>query len=236
MAVRCRTLTLGSVNGLTFTNGTSNSQTNLVFTANLTAANIAFRTVVYRPLYLQNGEDDIHIEVNDLGASGVYGFAEKCSNDVSVWIVAVNSPPTVTTPPAQTVQFQVPYVITGVSVNDPDVTNVRLQTPLGVADARLTVTVAVSGGGRITLATLAGLRFIAGSGHYDATVTIDGALVDVNNALASLTFICGAEFGCDPSAPETVTVTVNDMGRLGAGGAMQASGTFAVTVAPNPYP
>jgi hypothetical protein len=218
-------------------NGTSNVATNLVFNATLEEANFAFRTIMYTPLPLQNGEDHVRVEVNDLAQSGFYGRAETVSNDIAVWIVEVNSPPTVTVPPAFSAAFRVPSTIFGVKVADPDVTNLRLQTPLGVADSRVSVNITVVGGGRVTLTTLSGLRFIAGSGRQDATVVLEGALVDVNNAIAALGFLCAPDFGCSPtSGPHSVVVAVSDAGRVGAGGVMSATATFPVTVGADPYP
>jgi hypothetical protein len=218
-------------------NGTSNSATDLVFNATLLDANVAFRTIVYRPLQYQNGEDHVRVEVNDLGQSGFYGRAETVSNDIAVWILAVNSPPSVTLPASFTAAFTVPTTIFGVSVADPDVTNLRLQTPLGVADSRVSVNITVSGGGRVTLATLSGLRFVAGSGRQDATVVLEGALVDVNNALAALGFLCAPDFACGPSTgPHSLRVTVSDAGRVGAGGIMSATALLPVTVVADPYP
>ncbi len=57
------TITLGSVANLTFLNSTANAGTKLVFKATLMTANFAFRTVHYRPLLNENGEDSINIEV-----------------------------------------------------------------------------------------------------------------------------------------------------------------------------
>jgi hypothetical protein len=233
----CRTITIGNTTGLQFTNNTQNAQTKLVFRANLLDANVAFRRVVYAPLPLENGEDTIHIEVNDLGNRGTYGEQQITANDVSVWIVAVNSAPTVRVPASVSAEAEVPLDILGIAFSDPDVPAVRRHTPLGVADSRVRASLTVRGGGRITLATLSGLRFIQGSGHVDAAVTLEGALVDVNNAVANVRYLCSAAFDCAASTTaHAIDVVISDVELFATGGSLSARATFPIVVTADPYP
>jgi hypothetical protein len=231
-------ISLSSDVGLTFINGTSDESLSLAFTATLFDANVAFRRVMYSPLPLQNGEDSIVISVTDVPPPGSPGYSLSCTNDISIWIQAVNTAPTLTTPVNFTAAVNVLTTLVGVSFDDPDITNPRLQTPLGVADSRVRVSVEVIGGGRLTLNSLAGLRFVSGTGWQLARAVVEGALVDINLAFSSLQYFCTGSYGCvagDASMHQLVFV-VNDLGNIGPPGAMSATANVPVSVLEDPYP
>jgi hypothetical protein len=78
--------------------------------------------------------------------------------------------------------------------------------------------------GTLTLGATAGLRFEAGDGTADPSMTFAGTLAQVNTALTGLTFTPTPQF----NGPARVTITVHDDGSGGAG--PPASGTAAIPI------
>jgi hypothetical protein len=227
------------VAGLAFLQGTRNGFTNLTFTSTLYDANIAFRRIVYSPLPLENGEDTIHIRVTDVPPPGSRGLALSTSNDISIWIQAVNTAPSITVPENFTGVVNQVVQLHGVAFYDPDITNPRLATPLGVTDSRVRVHVNVNGGGRLTLNSLAGLRFVSGSGWQFKEAVIEGSLTDVNFAFSTLRYFCTATYGCsegDFDEQHSILFEIDDLGNIGPPGPHTASVTLPVEVLSDPYP
>jgi hypothetical protein len=106
--------------------------------------------------------------------------------------------------------------ISGVSVSDPDAGSDPLLMSLAVDH------------GAISLTSSAGLTFIDGDGS-DGTLSFTGSQTDINTAL-------GSSIVYDPDAnytgADTLTVTVDDQGNNGAGGALSDTDTLDITVTP----
>ena len=130
---------------------------------------------------------------------------------INVTVSAVNDAPQLTVPGAQIATENEDHLITGISVSDID------------AAAGL-VSVAISSGGVLTLATTSGLTFAIGDGVEDADLEFSGLVAEVNAALASVTYR-GTE-------NDTIVITVSDLGNSGSGGALTDVATIAVTVIP----
>ncbi|WP_158219478.1 Ig-like domain-containing protein [Synechococcus sp. BO 8801] len=81
--------------------------------------------------------------------------------------------------------------------------------------------------GTINLVTRTGLTVTAGN-YGTGSVTVTGTKANLNAALASLTYTPTANF----HGNATLTVTVNDLGSTGSGGARQDVKTVALTVTP----
>ncbi len=79
--------------------------------------------------------------------------------------------------------------------------------------------------GSLSLSQATGLIFSVGDGVEDTTMTFRGSVTDVNAALAGTTF--QKEFGV-----ATVTLSVDDLGNSGAGGASQDSESFTINTRP----
>ncbi len=93
--------------------------------------------------------------------------------------------------------------------------------------------------GYLTLNGVTGLTFDPGQGDgtADATMTFTGTLADINNALNGMTFDApnGMSRGHDYRdfyGLADVTITVDDQGNTGAGGALTAAGVANVSVEP----
>jgi hypothetical protein len=82
--------------------------------------------------------------------------------------------------------------------------------------------------GTLTLASNAGLTFLAGDGNADATMTFEGTLTAINNALNGLEYMPNPDF----SGTETLIITVNDLGHNGPGGPQTTTATITINVTP----
>jgi hypothetical protein len=105
-----------------------------------------------------------------------------------------------------------------ISVDDPDAGTENLEVSLSVLH------------GTLTLATTAGLGFgcgtCSGDGTADASMTFRGNLTQINNALNGLVYDPTNGYG----GPDTLTITTNDRGNNGTGGALSDTDTVALAV------
>ncbi|MEP6872967.1 MAG: tandem-95 repeat protein [Burkholderiales bacterium] len=172
-------ITFNPISGLNESSGADNFEGTPVLTAVGTPAHgtvtfAANGAITYTPSANYSGPDSFSYTVT----SG--GVTETAT--ISVNVAAVNDPPVNTVPAGQTTAEDAAATIVGVSVADVD--GAALTTTLTVAHGTLGV---VTGGG----ATIGG----NGSG----TVTISGTAVQINAAVASITYTPVADFnGSDP--------------------------------------
>lgn len=127
-----------------------------------------------------------------------------------VLVAAVNDPPSLQGPPEITATESLTTMIDGIEVSDADD-----QDPVGGFIAQVTVSVAEAGS-VVEVGSKLGLYIQESS---DESMTFQGSLDNINNALASLTFRGPSEF----SGTTELRVEVNDMGNTGEGGSMSAS-------------
>ncbi|MFM9972769.1 MAG: DUF4347 domain-containing protein, partial [Burkholderiales bacterium] len=130
-----------------------------------------------------------NIGVVVLDSSGNEGNTAACI----VNITGVNDAPVNTIPTAQSVLQNTSLVFSAAQLR-----------PIAVFDAdssNVTVTLAVTGGGTLTLAGLTGLTFSAGDGTADTTMTFSGTQSAINNALNGLSFAA-------PNLAQTAVLTV----------------------------
>eukprot|EP00953_Heterococcus_sp_UTEX-ZZ885_P018463 10310-Heterococcus_DN1.PRE.5 len=184
----------------------------------------------------QTGWDDVVVTVTDSASCtssnstdcSHYGGAITVTDSLKVYIAALNDAPVVTVPMALITAVQGSEVaITGVAVSDSDVRETVYTAPHGRRiEGPMTVTVAAERG-RLSLGSINGLTFTSGSGRLDREFTVTAAIDDVNAALATLMYTCGE--GCS-SGSDTVTVTADDNGYTGKGGALQDTATISFLV------
>src|SRR4029079_3716982 len=86
------------------------------------------------------------------------------------------------------------------------------------------VTLSVTNG-TLTLSTVAGLTFNSGANGTGA-MTVTGTRPSINTALNGLVSLPGLNY----NGPATLTITTNDLGNTGTGGALSDSDTVAITV------
>ena len=134
----------------------------------------------------------------------VFDGTNTAISTTTLTIAAVNDAPVNALPATQEIEANTATAIAGLSVSDADAGAGTLTTTLSVTNG--TLTVASAGGAAV-----------AGSGT--ATVTLTGTLAQINATLAAAGNVVyrGAHdfFGTD-----TLTITTNDGGNSGAGGAL----------------
>jgi parallel beta-helix repeat protein/VCBS repeat-containing protein len=141
------------------------------------------------------------------------------SNAVASTVVSTNTAPVNTVPAAQTTAEDSALTFSSTNSN-----------AISVADAdagtnALQVTLTVNNG-TLTLAQNTGLAFTTGDGTSDATMTFTGTIQDINAALNGLRFDPTANF----NGQSTLTITTNDQGNTGTGGALQDSDNVTINV------
>ncbi len=210
--------TLAFTNQLGIT-GNYNSGTGvLTLTGTTTVANYqtALRTVTY-----QNSSDNptasrtVSFTVND-------GTSNSNTATRGITITAVNDAPVNTVPGPQSTNQNTPLIFSSGNGNQISVADVDA----GSADIRVTLTAA---NGTITLATTAGLNFFAGDGTADATMTFDGTLTEVNNAMNGMNYTPTMGF----NGATSLTIASNDLGNTGSGGPLADIDVVNIQVATN---
>ncbi|MEC5387334.1 DUF4347 domain-containing protein, partial [Uliginosibacterium sp. H3] len=143
------------------------------------------------------------------------------SDTATINITAVNDAPTVTIttdPYSATEQTSLTLQGTGISIADVDAGASSVTATISVASGTLTVAAGSTGAG------------VSGSGTN--TITLTGTLTQINNLLAgnnsgTLTYIYS---GDAPPASDTLTVSVNDGGNTGTGGAKTGSDSTTINI------
>lgn len=168
-------------------------------------------------------------------ASCALGGPQATEGRIQVYLSAVNRPPSVNVPQGtlRTVVDATQAIGVGgggaLSVEDPDVREtvyysaggLRIEGPVSVA--------VVCANGRLSLGARGGLSFSEGEGVSDPVLKFGGAIDDANRALATLSYHCSSLYYCAAGTHE-ISVTVDDNGFTGKGGALSANATFSVTV------
>ncbi len=130
-------------------------------------------------------------------------------------VTAVNDAPTITAPATFSAQQGIATSLTGISFADVDAGGASVSVQLGVASGTLT---AASSGG-VT---------IGGSGT--GLVTLSGTITNIN------TYLSASNLSYANSSPGAValTITINDNGNVGSGGAQTTMTTSTINVAETP--
>lgn len=165
------------------------------------------------------------------------GGPKTAQSEIQVFLSAINEPPSVNVPQAgsypQTTVDAAQAVDIGaggaISVEDPDVREtayysaggLRIEGPVSVA--------VVCASGHLSLGARGGLSFIEGEGISDPVLRFSGAIEDANRALATLSYRCSSLYECGEGVHD-ITVSVDDNGFTGSGGALSANATFSVHV------
>ena len=139
---------------------------------------------------------------------------------MTINVSAVNDAPTASAPAAYAATEQVSLNLanTGLVVGDIDAGGAGVTVTLSVVSGTLTATPGATGVG------------IAGSGS--TTLTLTGAVAQINNLLlgaggSTLSYIINTD---TPPASDTLTLSIDDGGNTGAGGALNASANSTITI------
>jgi len=187
----------------------ANDTTNVTLSGSLSAVNTALGTLAYTAA--TGGRDDITVTIADGNAAGI-GGAKSATGTIAVTVFG-NDIPVITVPGGQTINDTLQHAITGVSALD----------IYGAASVTATVS---AQHGILDLNRGSGAATIAN--NDTATVTITGALADVNTALATM------KYAGTRSTPgnDTITVSFNDNGTTLVGGAKTGVATIDIVATP----
>jgi hypothetical protein len=179
---------------------------------------------LYTPLANFNGTDSFQYRVEDNGgtANGGNDGTNPASSPVTVTItvVAVNDAPINTLPGTaqSTNEDTLMTFSTGgsnqISVGDIDAAASPIRTTVSVTN------------GTLTLAPFSGLTFSAGDGTADTTMTFAGSATSINAALNGMSFAPSSNF----NGTAVLTISTNDQGNTGLGGALADTDTLNITV------
>jgi RHS repeat-associated protein len=156
--------------------------------------------------------------VQDSGGTS-NGGADALGESMAITVDAVNDAPVISGPATRGTLEDASVAFssaggTGISIADADAGGQAIQVTLAVNS------------GLLTLGSTVGLSFANGDGTGDAAMTITGTLTDINHALDGLIFAPTKEF----FGIANLTITANDQGNAGSGGALGDAHTFPVTV------
>ena len=149
--------------------------------------------------------DTLTVTADDGGNTGTGGALQDVEA-IQIDLTAVNDDPVLTVPGTQSIAEETQTAIAGISVADVDagagLVTTRLQVTAGVLDV-----------------TLSGSATISAGTNGTNDLTIEGTVGDVNATLASLLYTGNPDVV--GVAADTLTVTADDGGNTGTGGALQ---------------
>jgi hypothetical protein len=174
----------------------------------------------YTPVANYNGPDSFTYQVQDNG--GTENFGNNIGNTVTVnlTVVAVNDAPINNLPAAAQSTNEDTALAFGtvgsnqIFVSDIDAAASPIRTTLSATK------------GTLTLANLSGLTFTAGDGTADTTMTFTGSIASINAALNGMSFLPSVDF----NGLAVLTISTNDQGNTGIGGAFTDTDTLNITV------
>jgi hypothetical protein len=225
LSVASGALSATSAGGVTV-GGTSSALTLTGTIANINTF-IAGSNVAFTTASNATGNVTLTVAIDDGGNTGIdpgssgTGSSEAASTTVTLSVTAVNDAPVNSAPGLQHVNQDSTLVFNAGNGNLLSISDVDA----GGGTVRVTLTAT---NGLMTLSGITGLVFSVGSGTGDATMTFDGSIANINNALNGLTF--SPTSGYNGSA--NLQVTTSDLGLTGSGGARTDTDTIAITVDP----
>ncbi len=175
-------------------------------------------TLTFTPADNAYGTAEITVVLMDDGGTANGGTDTSAAQTFTIMVDAVNDRPQVVVPAAVSVDEDMSLTITGVSISDVDGAD-----PTGSNLAEVTLSVEH---GVITLFDSTGLTFVTGDGSEDALIVARGTLVDLNAAIASLTYRPASDF----QGADTLQVDADDLGNTGAGGSLVGTGSLLIEV------
>ena len=170
------------------------------------------------------GTAPVTITVSDMANEGS-GGAKTVTGTVNVTLAAVNDAPAISVPATMLVNEDAAFTSSGgnkITLTDPD------------AGSALRVTLALSqeagtgpsdADGALNMTTTTGLTFVSGTNNSSG-FTVEGSVANLNAALASMQFLRTAE----DYGKFTLSVSADDQGNAGSGGAKTAAASTEITV------
>jgi hypothetical protein len=210
------TLAFANQNGITGNYNSGSGVLTLSGSSSVANYQTALRSVTY-----QNSSD------NPTASRTVTFIADDGSSTSTpatrgITINAVNDAPVNTVPGAQGTNQNTPLTFSSGNGNQISIADADAGT--NAVQVTLTAT-----NGTLTLNGTAGLAFTVGDGTADATMTFTGTIVNINTALNGMTFTPTLGF----SGAATLTITTNDQGNSGSGGALSDTDVVNIQVSTN---
>jgi hypothetical protein len=212
-------LTLNGTAGLTFSVGNGFANTAMTFTGSITNINNALNGSSFNPMSNFNGSASLSITTNDKGFTGS-GGAKTDTDTIAINVNPVNDAPVITVPGPQSTVENTPLTFAvgfnnRISLDDVDAGNSPLKMTISVTN------------GTFSLNGNNGLTFTTGDGVDDPAMVFTGTLTWINSAIHGLTFKPAQGF----SGAAGLSITADDQGNTGSGGALTDNKNIAITVA-----
>jgi VCBS repeat-containing protein len=213
------------LNGVLFVTGGGasvggNLSDTLTLSGSVADINAALASLNYLPNSAYSGADTLTVTTSDLGHTGD-GGAQTDTDTVAITVAAPNQAPTAEIVPtsfAATEQTNLALQAGGLSIGDADAGSGIVTATLSVGEGALTVGAGTTG------------VMVGGSGT--STVTLNGTVTAINNLLAGLggSTVTYRDTSDTPAASTTLTLSVDDQGNTGSGGAKTASDSATINI------
>ena len=214
------TFSLANKSGLVFTNGTGTNDRILTIAGAMTDIDNALNGLIFTPNANFIGATSIQISTNDMGQTGG-GGSVATSDTIPIQINEVNSASLNMNLPSQTIVENSSLIFS--SANGNTISLADFNASIDTDQITLSAT-----NGTLTLNSIKGLTFSAGTGINDNVMTFTGKVSDINAALNGLTFNPASNF----SGNASVQIGVNDLGNTGSGGFVTQNGQISIAVQP----
>ncbi|MBI5757713.1 MAG: tandem-95 repeat protein, partial [Planctomycetales bacterium] len=215
---------LPTQNGLTLVQGDGSAGIGYTFDGSLANLNAALNGLQFHPTTDFHGTSTLQVTMNDLGNGGSGGPLSD-TGTINVLVSDVNDAPVNGVPGTQTVSGGGSVIFNTANGNLVSITDVDARG----GSLRVVLT---STNGSLSLGSTSGLSFFAGDGTRNTAMSFLGTLVNLNNALNNLAFFPNAGF----SGLASFTITTDDQGNGGTGGALSDTDTVFLTVTENSAP
>ena len=224
MTVAKGRLTLGKTVGLIFSEGDGLGNGTMTFKGKIENVNQALDGLTYQGNQDLNsddkGEDTLNIVTSDLGNTGKDN-ALTDTKAVKINLFAINDAPVNTVPSEQDVNEDTQLVFSNANQNAISISDIDVNEGTGELEVTLGVTKGV-----LSLSQVTGLTFSQGNGTENPSMTFKGSLEDINNALEGLVYLGNQ----DVNGEDVLTVTTNDLGNFGEGGALTKEDTVNIKI------
>ncbi len=198
------TLTLSGTGGLSISAGSDGSGA-LTFSGSQTDINAALDGAVFNPTLNFNGAASVEVTTNDGSVTD--------TKTVAITVNAVNDAPVNTLPAAQIVDEEATLVLSGVNA-------ISVSDDAGTDPIVVTLSAT---NGTINIPTNPN-NIVTDNGT--TTVTLTGTITQINTVLDGLKYTGDLNY----SGAEELTITTNDQGNTGTGGAQSDTDKLAITV------
>ncbi len=219
LSVSHGSLSLSGVDGLTMLAGSGAGDTLMTFQGTASSINSALNGLVFMPDADFRGQAVLQIITSDTGGKGGPQTTMKI---VNINVTGPNLPPVNAVPGDQNVNEHEALTFSSgggnaISISDPDAGDLPVQVTLTCDHGTLTL---------CNVAGNSGLTFLAGTGVDDTTITVQGSMTAINEALEGMQFT--PEDNYDGVA--VLSLHTDDLGHCGTGGSQTADSQVAIHV------